>query len=90
MRPSITTLFTALALTTIAAASAFAQNGPPTGRSANDGGLVGEPNQAQAPQHAGGMMGPAQETSGCARIHSFDPANNTYMGKDGRRHSCQM
>ncbi len=85
MRPWIITALAAFALATITGTSLLAQNG-------HDGGLITAPNQAQsqAPQRAGGMMGPAQETSACAHFRSFDPASNTYMGRDGRRHACQM
>nr|WP_244521923.1 BA14K family protein [Bradyrhizobium embrapense] len=32
---------------------------------------------------------PAAPSSSCARYRSFDPASGTFLGRDGRRHSCQ-
>jgi BA14K-like protein len=94
MRPRITTVLTALALTTIAAPSAFAQNGPPTGRAANDGGMLAAPSETQVPQYnsAGAVIGGPENEMGsnncAARFRSFDPASGTYRGSDGRRHPC--
>jgi hypothetical protein len=66
-------------------------------RAINDGGSISEPTQAPTPQYNGNGQvvaapaGQVSETgSNCAaRFHSFDPASNTYMGRDGRRHPCQ-
>ena len=80
----------------LASTPAFAQGYSP-GRPMNDGGFqatqqqpaLGQPNQfgdfyanQTGPQSSG--------VSNCAaRFHSFDPATGTYLGFDGRHHSCQ-
>lgn len=65
------------------------------GRSAINGGALtpwGEAQEAARrggnPVNAYGAMPPAP-SSACARYHSFDPASGTFLGRDGRRHSCQ-
>jgi len=86
MRAKITIVISALALSgAIAASAAFAQS---SGKPVNDGGMPAEP--SGAPQYnANGQVVPAPEGSSCAaRFHSFDPASGTYLGRDGRRHSC--
>jgi BA14K-like protein len=82
----------------LAAAPAFAQSSP--GRPANDGGMSTAPlNPRGAPsgesEQLGGQVGmtgaPADQSGAAncaARFHSFDPATGTYLGFDGRRHSC--
>jgi hypothetical protein len=65
------------------------------GRSAIDGGRLtpyGEARQAGqrgVPADAYGAMPAPTEPSACARYRSFDPASGTFLGRDGRRHSCQ-
>ena len=92
MRPKTSTLIlTALACSgAIAGTSAFAQN---LGRPANDGGFISAPSQPSTPQYNGAgqvVAAPGGENSAndCARYRSFDPASGTFMGRDGRRHSC--
>jgi hypothetical protein len=70
------------------------------GRSAINGGALtpwGEAQQAAQrggnPANAYGAMPPSEPSSSanssCARYRSFDPASGTFLGRDGRRHSCQ-
>jgi BA14K-like protein len=83
----------------LAAAPALAQSSP--GRAVNDGGFstaptnpTGAPSgESEQPNGPVSMMGAAGEQGGAsncaARFHSFDPATGTYLGFDGRRHTCQ-
>ena len=65
------------------------------GRSAINGGALTPWGEAQAAQRSGnpanayGAMPAEAPSSSCARFRSFDPASGTYLGRDGRRHSCQ-
>ncbi|WP_249137623.1 BA14K family protein [Bradyrhizobium tropiciagri] len=93
---AVAVLFAGMTFTPVAAqmsepALFDAQN---PGRSAINGGALtpwGEAQQAARsgnPANAYGAMPPAPSAS-CARYRSFDPASGTYLGRDGRRHSCQ-
>ncbi len=91
---------TLLALSSVVVASpAFAQ-----GRAMNDGGFApsqagAAPSQSGVAEYNGrGQVvgtGPTigaglyNQASSCAqRFHSFDPLTDTYVGRDGQRHSC--
>jgi hypothetical protein len=83
----------------LVAAPAFAQSS--IGRPLNDGGAAASPvnptgapsGESEQPSGPVGMMGAPGEQGGAgncaARFHSFDPATGTYLGFDGRRHTCQ-
>jgi BA14K-like protein len=93
MRSKMTAAVTALALAgALTAFPAFAQQYP-TGRGVNDGGIpAAQP--SGAPEYNGnGQVVPAGGnevgSNNCAtRFRSYDPATGTYLGIDGRRHSC--
>ena len=93
----------ALALgSTLIVAPASAQSSPPSTRGlhnrglydsgsfmpTNDGGaaITTEGNYIGLPSAAGGQS--ADAASCAARFHSYDPSSGTYLGFDGRRHSC--
>jgi len=88
MRPRTIIGVAALAL---AGAPATAQNAPmPSARNANDGGILAAPAEAQYNGNGAVVAAPEAGGSSCAaRYRSFDPATGTYMGRDGRRHTCQ-
>jgi hypothetical protein len=102
MRPKTITLsLVGLAFgTVLACAPAFAQN---AARPANDGGQITTPNQSgqggdyYQPQTGNqsnnnlqmNAQGNQGATSDCAaRFRSYNPQTGTYLGVDGRRHSC--
>jgi hypothetical protein len=97
MRQRILTGIAVLAVgTALAATAAFAQS---SARSLNDGGFSTQQpvtsypptggGQQEINRTSGGSSAMAGEAGNCAaRFHSFDPSSGTYMGFDGKRHSC--
>lgn len=65
------------------------------GRSALNGGALTPWGEAQAAAQRSGNPADAygamlqSSSSACAHYRSFDPASGTFLGRDGRRHSCR-
>jgi hypothetical protein len=53
-------------------------------------GLFGSnPQHSALPYPSQVVIGPARDQSHCARRYrSYDPSSNTFLGRDGVRHSC--